>query len=399
MPFLEMNGVTVPIAVGSASYQVDLLGSKKRSLTGNMLSTSRNAKRVWSMKTTPMDMDLVRLVEAMLNGVDYNRNLTVPARDLNAPYGETFRFNDVDLRGHVGTYPEAGDVSLARPLKDWLPNTDPMYNQELFGSSAALFTGWENQEFVQYPGTMLNPAAGTICFWFYPDGSYSNTPQPNGTLVPIITAAAGVGAHTVSNGLSIQRPYGMSQFNFIVDNAGATKSRTSGQINSEDWWWICFTWKDAEIKSYTGRWSNHSGDEWDGFNNASGGRAALAIANTQLNNGAELFPTAQEWVYVGKTPGSAGGIVGGWHFDELSILPRAITDVEAAEIYNDTAPIDPTLYDAEAGGGFEHTEVSSYIAAQGDVIGMAEITAMGEIDKIDFVTPTKATISFKLHEV
>lgn len=54
MPFLTVTGQTVPVAVGGASEEVELIGDRARAFDGTMRSTRRATKRKWQVKTAPM---------------------------------------------------------------------------------------------------------------------------------------------------------------------------------------------------------------------------------------------------------------------------------------------------------------------------------------------------------
>lgn len=54
MPFLIVSTQTVPVAVGGASEEIEIIGDRARAFDGTMRSTRRATKRKWKVKTAPM---------------------------------------------------------------------------------------------------------------------------------------------------------------------------------------------------------------------------------------------------------------------------------------------------------------------------------------------------------
>lgn len=68
MPGLRLNGVTVPVAVGSASREIDDGVQRKRSVNGRLLSTRRGVGTKWkrAFRTIPLPAAAADALEAEL---------------------------------------------------------------------------------------------------------------------------------------------------------------------------------------------------------------------------------------------------------------------------------------------------------------------------------------------
>jgi hypothetical protein len=56
MPFLVLDGVTIPVVVDSPQISIENIGDEKRAISGNLLLTRRDQKRKWDVRTTPMSV-------------------------------------------------------------------------------------------------------------------------------------------------------------------------------------------------------------------------------------------------------------------------------------------------------------------------------------------------------
>lgn len=68
MPFLVVNNQAVPVAVGGASEQIEVVGDRARAFDGTLRSTRRATKRKWQVKTAPLPMTDAHALRTILLG-------------------------------------------------------------------------------------------------------------------------------------------------------------------------------------------------------------------------------------------------------------------------------------------------------------------------------------------
>ena len=66
MPFLVVNNQMVPVAVGGASEEIEIVGDRARAFDGTMRSTRRSVKRRWKVKTPPLSLTDARGLRTFL---------------------------------------------------------------------------------------------------------------------------------------------------------------------------------------------------------------------------------------------------------------------------------------------------------------------------------------------
>ncbi|KKN71044.1 hypothetical protein LCGC14_0424610 [marine sediment metagenome] len=69
MVFVRVNGYTLDIEHGSVQLSYLDIGERKRSFSGKMLTDRRARKRIWSMRTIPLEEEEAKLVEGLVAGL------------------------------------------------------------------------------------------------------------------------------------------------------------------------------------------------------------------------------------------------------------------------------------------------------------------------------------------
>jgi hypothetical protein len=71
MPFLALNGWTIPVADGEASVRPEDIGERERSYSGELLTNVRTRKRSWPLQTPPVNEMTAKAIEGVIEGLGH----------------------------------------------------------------------------------------------------------------------------------------------------------------------------------------------------------------------------------------------------------------------------------------------------------------------------------------
>lgn len=104
MPFLRLNGFTIPVAAGSVTPRFLEIGERARSFAGGLLTDRRARKRIWGMTATPQKELDAKAIEGLIAGLGH----TWPY-----DYSDTARLTE-DQFSSKGAGPAASSIGALR---------------------------------------------------------------------------------------------------------------------------------------------------------------------------------------------------------------------------------------------------------------------------------------------
>lgn len=173
MPYLTLNGVTVPVAVDSVSMSYEGIGGEEeRSPSGELTGGPTTTKRAWRMTTTPVPVSEVDAWVGLIEGK-----------------GHTFPF-DADLYSTRGRGTSSGTADIDLSEMKWGPGSARVTGLDTVTWAVGFGTAWTAMCWYNPDSTPWSHSFATSTGTFLVDGSPSTIPE---TLCVVIGGSLVIG--------------------------------------------------------------------------------------------------------------------------------------------------------------------------------------------------------------